>query len=160
MFENSAFLSQRASKEQSENRFKFVQSIEPLRGLQVRNQMPQKISGSHSKSSAGHLQPLLLPHVRKTRPLKPSFLLHLSAPFPRGSPCMSSNQKRKQMTPLVCTSATSLNTSALHASSGIILVDSNSLRERKKSVCRIELQYIINPLKKDIILTLGEILQF
>lgn len=45
------------------------------------------------------------------------------------------------------------------ASSGITLVDSNSLRERqkkKKSVCRIELQYIVNPLKRDIILTLGE----
>lgn len=118
LFENSAFLSQQASKEQSQNRFKFIQSTEPLRGLQVRNQIRQKISGSHSKSSAEHLQPLLLPHVRKTRPLKPSFFLHLSAPFPRGSSCMSSNQKRKQMTPLVCTSATSLNTRALHAQSG------------------------------------------
>lgn len=97
LFENSAFLSQQASKEQSQNRFKFIQSTEPLRGLQVRNQIRQKISGSHSKSSAEHLQPLLLPHVRKTRPLKPCFFffLHLSAPFPRGSSCMSSNQERK-----------------------------------------------------------------
>lgn len=63
LFENSAFLSQQASKEQSQNRFKFIQSIEPLRGLQVRNQIWQKISGSHSKSSAGHLQPLLRPHA-------------------------------------------------------------------------------------------------
>ena len=118
LFEISAFLSQQASKEQSQNRFKFIQSTEPLRGLQVRNQIRQKISGSHSKSSAGHLQPLLLPRVRKTRPLKPSFLLHLFASFPRGSLCTSSNQERKQMTTLVCTSATSLNTGALHAQSG------------------------------------------
>lgn len=73
LFETSAFLRQRASEKQRESRFKFVQSIEPLRGLQVRNQIRQKISESHSKSSAGHLQPLLLPHVRKTRPLKPFF---------------------------------------------------------------------------------------
>lgn len=94
LFETSAFLSQRASEKQRENRFKFVQSIEPLRGPQVRNQTRQKISESHSKSSAGHLQPLLLPHVRKTGPLKPSFFFHLSIPFPRRSKCMSLNQEK------------------------------------------------------------------
>lgn len=73
LFETSAFLSQRASEKQRENRFKFIQSIGPLRVLQVRNQIRQKISESHSKSSAGHLQTLLLPHVRKTRPPKPFF---------------------------------------------------------------------------------------